>query len=156
MERELLDLGPKDVVLTISSAGCNVLDYLIEGPKAIVACDFNSAQLACLELKLAGIVHGSYEDFWQMWAESCDDTFQRVYHGPGGLREKILASRSATCEATAGAILSGLSISKSLTAATASILTDVEFGGGEAEQIDGSNRDLRTQLPGAAGHRDSS
>ena len=100
VERELLDLGPKDVVLTISSAGCNVLDYLIEGPKAIVACDFNSAQLACLELKLAGIVHGSYEDFWQMWAESCDDTFQRVYHGPGGLREKILASRSATCEAT--------------------------------------------------------
>ena len=51
------------------------------------------------------------------------------------------------CEATAGAILSGLSISKSLTAATASILTDMEFGGGEAEQIDGSTRDLRAQLP---------
>jgi hypothetical protein len=53
VERELLALGPKDVVLTISSAGCNVLDYLIEGPKAIVACDFNQAQLAVLELKLA-------------------------------------------------------------------------------------------------------
>jgi ubiquinone/menaquinone biosynthesis C-methylase UbiE len=100
VERELLQLGPKDVVLTISSAGCNVLDYLIEGPKAIVACDYNSAQLACLELKLACIKYGTYEEFWKIWAESCDTTFQRVYHGRGGLRDQILKSKTTTSKAT--------------------------------------------------------
>ena len=100
VERELLNLGPKDVVLTISSAGCNVLDYLIEGPKAIVACDYNSAQLACLQLKLACIKYGTHKDFWKIWAESCHDTFQRVYNGPGGLREKILNSKTSTSKST--------------------------------------------------------
>ena len=101
VERELLALGPKDVVLTISSAGCNVLDYLIEGPEAIVACDFNQAQLAVLELKLACIMHGTYEDFWKIWAESCFETFSHEYGKEGGLREKILASGSATSKSTA-------------------------------------------------------
>lgn len=34
VEREALGIDSEDVILTISSAGCNVLDYLIEGPKA--------------------------------------------------------------------------------------------------------------------------
>ena len=38
VEREAIGIGKDDVVLTISSAGCNVLDYLIEGPKAIEVC----------------------------------------------------------------------------------------------------------------------
>ena len=37
VERELLKFGPNDRILTISSAGCNVLDYLIEGPEVVVA-----------------------------------------------------------------------------------------------------------------------
>ena len=47
-----------------------VLDYLIEGPKHIVACDFNVAQLAVLELKLKCIENIPYEQFWAIWAES--------------------------------------------------------------------------------------
>ena len=100
VEREKLKIGSSDVILTISSAGCNVLDYLIEGPKAIVACDFNQAQLAMLELKLACIMYGSYEDFWKIWAESCYDTFICEYQKKGGLREKILASKTPTSEST--------------------------------------------------------
>jgi len=69
------------VILTISSAGCNVLDYLIEGPKAIVACDFNVAQLAVLELKLACIKKLTYEQFWAIWSESDYQVFKAVY-GP--------------------------------------------------------------------------
>lgn len=45
IERKLLKLGKSDVILTISSAGCNVLDYLIESPRCIVACDLNEAQV---------------------------------------------------------------------------------------------------------------
>jgi S-adenosylmethionine:diacylglycerol 3-amino-3-carboxypropyl transferase len=69
-EREALGIDGEDVILTISSAGCNVLDYLIEGPKHIVACDFNVAQLAVLELKLKCIENLPYKQFWAIWAES--------------------------------------------------------------------------------------
>ena len=48
-----------------------------------------------------------------------------------------------------GANLSSLSISKTLTAATSSIMMDVEVGGGEAEQVDVSTRVLRAPLPEA-------
>lgn len=79
VEREFVNFGSEDVILTISSAGCNVLDYLIEGPKAIVACDFNPGQLAILELKLACIKHLSYDQFFKIWAESDYGTFVAVY-----------------------------------------------------------------------------
>ncbi len=79
VERELLGIGPEDVILTISSAGCNVLDYLCNGPKAIVACDLNAAQLAVLELKLACIKTLSHADFFAIWAESDVAVFERHY-----------------------------------------------------------------------------
>ena len=59
-----------DVVLTISSAGCNVLDYLCEGPKKIIAVDMNAAQLHTLELKLACIKALTWEQFFDIWGRS--------------------------------------------------------------------------------------
>jgi hypothetical protein len=47
VERELLNIGKGDVVLTISSAGCNVLDYLIEVPPPR-ACGELASRLADL------------------------------------------------------------------------------------------------------------
>ena len=79
VERELLNIGKDDVILTISSAGCNVLDYLCESPKCILACDFNPAQLAVLELKLACIKKLPYEDYFLLWAESNFEVFQKYY-----------------------------------------------------------------------------
>jgi len=97
VERELLGMGPGDVVLTISSAGCNVLDYLVTEPDAIVACDFNQAQLAMLELKLACLAHLDHAAFWAIWAESDVATFER--HWPM-LRAQLAASRTPTSEST--------------------------------------------------------
>jgi hypothetical protein len=79
LRRRLLNIGKDDVILTISSAGCNVLDYLCEAPKAIVACDLNAAQLAVLELKLACIRTLEHGDFFRLWAESDVCTFERHY-----------------------------------------------------------------------------
>jgi hypothetical protein len=79
VERALLGLGGEDVILTISSAGCNVLDYLIEGPKAIVACDLNVAQLAMLDLKLASIHHLEHAQFFALWARSDASVFAAAY-----------------------------------------------------------------------------
>ena len=50
-----LAITPKDDVLMIASAGCNVLNLLLHEPRRIVAIDLNPAQTALLELKLAGI-----------------------------------------------------------------------------------------------------
>lgn len=79
VERELLNIGEGDVILTISSAGCNVLDYLCEGPKHIVACDFNAAQLAVLELKLECFKHLTHDETFRIWAESDFECFQKCY-----------------------------------------------------------------------------
>eukprot|EP00614_Pseudopedinella_elastica_P000713 CAMPEP_0172591052 /NCGR_PEP_ID=MMETSP1068-20121228/9729_1 /TAXON_ID=35684 /ORGANISM="Pseudopedinella elastica, Strain CCMP716" /LENGTH=1018 /DNA_ID=CAMNT_0013387269 /DNA_START=45 /DNA_END=3101 /DNA_ORIENTATION=- len=97
VERELLKMGGDDVVLTISSAGCNVLDYLVTKPKAIVACDFNQAQLAMLELKLACISCLDHRGFWAIWAESDYATFTQEWPK---LRKHILDSKSATSAST--------------------------------------------------------
>jgi S-adenosylmethionine-diacylglycerol 3-amino-3-carboxypropyl transferase len=50
-----LSIGLRDDVLMICSAGCNVLNALLHGPRRIVALDVNPAQTALLELKLAAI-----------------------------------------------------------------------------------------------------
>lgn len=55
VDRVALDLGPDDTVLAITSAGCNVLDYLLEAPRRIIAVDINPRQTALLELKIAAI-----------------------------------------------------------------------------------------------------
>jgi hypothetical protein len=68
VEREELKLSSDDVVLTISSAGCNVLDYLLEKPKHITAVDLNEAQLAVLDLKLACVAAKMPQhDFFALW-----------------------------------------------------------------------------------------
>ena len=67
------------MVLTISSAGCNVLDYLCEGPKKIIAVDMNLAQLHTLELKLAGIRCLTQEQFFAIWGRSDYKVFTEVY-----------------------------------------------------------------------------
>ena len=50
-----LQVGPEDEVLSIGSAGSNVLALLAQGPRSITAVDISPAQIAMLELKLAAI-----------------------------------------------------------------------------------------------------
>lgn len=80
VERKKLKFNKKDVILTISSAGCNVLDYLCDDPKAIVAADLNEAQLALLDLKLACIESGMpHEDFFSLFGRSDPEVFKKNY-----------------------------------------------------------------------------
>lgn len=77
---ERVHITQDDVVLTISSAGCNVLDYLIENPKKIVAADLNEAQLAVLDLKLACLkAKMPHADFFALWGRSDPRVFQKWY-----------------------------------------------------------------------------
>ena len=59
IDRALLGLGPDSTVVAITSAGCNVLDYLLDGPAAIQAVDVNFRQNAILSLKMALLRTGS-------------------------------------------------------------------------------------------------
>jgi S-adenosylmethionine:diacylglycerol 3-amino-3-carboxypropyl transferase/ubiquinone/menaquinone biosynthesis C-methylase UbiE len=72
-------MKPGEVILTISSAGCNIMDYLIEKPEAVVAADMNIAQLALLDLKLAAASVLEQEDFFNLFGISDAATFHKWY-----------------------------------------------------------------------------
>ena len=63
-----LGLGPESSLLTISSGGCNVLNYLIHRPRRIVAVDLNANHMALTRLKLAALKHlPDYDSFYNFF-----------------------------------------------------------------------------------------
>jgi S-adenosylmethionine-diacylglycerol 3-amino-3-carboxypropyl transferase len=80
VDRRALDLGADDTVLVITSAGCNALDYALTGPRRVHAVDANPRQNALLELKLAGIRHLDFEDFFALFGEGGHRRFREMYH----------------------------------------------------------------------------
>ena len=87
LDRVALDLGPDDVVLMITSAGCNALDYALTGPKQIHAVDLNPRQNALLELKIAAIRAFDYETFFEWFARGRFDGARQQYERH--LREQL-------------------------------------------------------------------
>lgn len=79
IDRKALALGPEDTMLVISSAGCNVLDYALLGPKQIHAVDANPRQIALLELKIAAIRALDYDDYFAIFGEGCHADFKNLY-----------------------------------------------------------------------------
>src|SRR5215813_1397630 len=67
IDRQLLKLDGNSRVVMITSAGCNALDYLLDGPAEIHAVDVNFRQNALLELKLAMIRRNHFADFFEMF-----------------------------------------------------------------------------------------
>ncbi|WP_295386704.1 BtaA family protein [uncultured Thiodictyon sp.] len=80
VDRIALALRPDDALLVITSAGCNVLDYALAGPRRIHAVDANPRQTALLELKLAGIRNLSFEDFFALFGCGIHQRFRALYH----------------------------------------------------------------------------
>ena len=54
---EGLRLDHNSRLLTISSAGCNILNYLTVEPQSIIAVDVNASHLALARLKLAAVAY---------------------------------------------------------------------------------------------------
>lgn len=62
---EAMKIRPDSRIMTICSGGCNVMNYLTEGPKSIHAIDLNPAHVALGRLKLAAVQHlPDYESFF--------------------------------------------------------------------------------------------
>ena len=78
MDQRVFNLDEKDHVLTIASAGCNVLDYIIEGAE-VTAVDFNSCQIALTELKAVDIQKIEYDDFFDIFGRSNMERLCELY-----------------------------------------------------------------------------
>ena len=61
-----LEVKDSDRVLSISSAGCNVLSLLLRRPEVIIATDLNPVQNGILALKLAAIKELSHQDLVEL------------------------------------------------------------------------------------------
>lgn len=67
---QALDLKESSRVFTISSGGCNVLNYLSTKPKSITVVDLNEHHLALLELKLAASQNLTQSEFFDFFANA--------------------------------------------------------------------------------------
>lgn len=82
LDKIALNLKNTDSMLVITSAGCNILDYLLDDVRKIYAIDSNWRQNALLELKIAMIKHLDYETFFSFFGKgsiSQPDTIYRKY-----------------------------------------------------------------------------
>jgi S-adenosylmethionine-diacylglycerol 3-amino-3-carboxypropyl transferase len=90
---QALQIRSDDNILAITSAGCNVLHYVLEEPNHIFAVDLNYRQNALLELKLSSIRHLEWSDFFAMFGQGKLPGVRQVY------RERLRAGLShQTCE----------------------------------------------------------
>ncbi|KAJ3411408.1 hypothetical protein HDV05_002288 [Chytridiales sp. JEL 0842] len=64
--RKALRIKEGETILSIASAGDNVLGLLLDGPKKVIALDFSDAQLALVALKLAAIKTLDHHEFLQI------------------------------------------------------------------------------------------
>jgi len=70
VDQHVLKITSEDVILCITSAGDNLLDYLYSAnPKRVHAVDLNPNQNHLLELKVAAFQALPYADFWRMFGE---------------------------------------------------------------------------------------
>ena len=76
--QQVFNLTSDDHVITIASAGCNVLDYIIEGAR-VTAVDFNACQIALTELKATAIKELDFDDFFAIFAKNDIELLRNVY-----------------------------------------------------------------------------
>jgi S-adenosylmethionine-diacylglycerol 3-amino-3-carboxypropyl transferase len=79
IDRELLQLTPESTVVAITSAGCNVLDYLLDGPAAIQAVDVNFRQNAILALKMALLNQGDHQALFSLFGQGGVPGYRDIY-----------------------------------------------------------------------------
>lgn len=79
VDQRLLKMKSEDVILCITSAGDNILDYLVTAnPRRIHAVDLNPNQNHLLELKIAAFQTLPYADVWKMFGEGRYPEFRKT------------------------------------------------------------------------------
>ena len=78
VDHELLNIGRDDVILAITSAGDNILDYLQNSPRRVHAVDLNPIQNHLLELKVASFSALGHGDVWKIFGEGRHTEFREL------------------------------------------------------------------------------
>ncbi|KAJ5651193.1 uncharacterized protein N7484_004916 [Penicillium longicatenatum] len=78
VDHRLLNIGPDDVILAITSAGDNILDYLQKNPRRVHAVDLNPNQNHLLELKVASYLALGHRDTWKIFGEGKHPQFREL------------------------------------------------------------------------------
>lgn len=92
-------------ILSIASAGDNVLALLTIDPKEIVAADLSAAQLACLELRMSAFRHLDYFALLSFMGVTEDHNRLETYHD---LRNDLTDQARAFWDAHPNEITSGI------------------------------------------------
>ena len=79
VDKPILKIGPEDVVLTLTSGGCNTLHLAAHGAKHVASVDLNPAQSALCELKVQAIKRLEYEDVWKMFGEGKHENIAEIF-----------------------------------------------------------------------------
>lgn len=79
MDRQAFRLTSDDTVISISSAGCNPLNFLCQSPARLITIDGNPAQNAIVELKLAAIATLDHATFFDIFAARRPAVVLKVY-----------------------------------------------------------------------------
>lgn len=79
VDRRILQLNRESSVLTITSAGCNALNYLLDDPKVVHCVDVNPRQNALLELKIAFIKKGDPDVFFAFFGKGRTQAYLSHY-----------------------------------------------------------------------------
>jgi betaine lipid synthase len=78
VDHRLLDINRDDVILAITSAGDNILDYLQKSPRRVHAVDLNPNQNHLLELKVASFMALGHRDVWKIFGEGKHPEFREL------------------------------------------------------------------------------
>jgi S-adenosylmethionine-diacylglycerol 3-amino-3-carboxypropyl transferase len=80
MDRRAFRIVPdQDTVISITSAGCNPLNFLCQGAKRLYCVDGNYAQNALLEIKLAAIETCDHQTFFDIFSAQRPLVVTKVY-----------------------------------------------------------------------------
>lgn len=79
VDHRILNITDSDSILAISSAGDNILDYLLSRPRRVHAVDLNPNQNHLLELKVACFAAGlPHSTVWSLFGEGKHAEFQNL------------------------------------------------------------------------------
>ena len=79
LDRQALELTETDRLLVITSAGCNALEYALDGLERVDTVDMNPRQNALLNLKIAAIRELDYETFFELFGRGRLANWKEVY-----------------------------------------------------------------------------
>lgn len=78
IDRELLNIDSSSSLVVITSAGCNILDYLLDQPASIHSVDINPRQNFLLQLKLALFLCSDHTTLFQIFGLGSHPDFKTV------------------------------------------------------------------------------